>query len=880
MKQLRALVSRFAGLFGSERRERELADEIDSHLQMHIEDNLRSGMTPEQARRDALIKFGGREPTSQAYRERGTIPLFENLIQDLRFAVRQLMKNPGFAATAIVVLALGFGASVAIFAFVEAALIKPLPYQNPTRLVSLYESMPTCPRCNVSYQDFLDWKRRNKVFSSLEAWGYSEYQLNTSEGAEPVPGVRVTDGFFRTLGVTPILGRDFYAGEDSPGAAHSVLLSYETWQRRFGGDKSVLGRPVTLSDTTYTIIGVLPSEFQFAPRASAEFWATLHDPNNCETRRTCHSLFGLARLRDGVSVQGALVDIAAITKQLAIQYPDSNRDEDGLVITLSEAIAGDIRPILLMLLAGASLLLLIACVNVSGLLLVRSQGRKREMAVRSALGASLGRLVRQFMTEGLLLVAIASVLGLACAYCAMRLLLSLVPARVLAGMPYLQHLGMNPHVMAFAGVLSLFAAALCSVIPMSRLSVRSLRGDLTEGGRGSVGTLWRRFGTNLVVVELAVAMVLLVAAGLLGKSLYRVLHVDIGMRPDHLATLQVATSKAYSEDEQEIALEREIVQRMKSLPGVKSVAISNELPVRSWDMSTRIRVAGRPWNGERNEVPERDVSPGYFTTLGAKLWRGRYFSDAENDPSKPRTAIVNQTFAKQYFPGEDPIGRKISYVLSKDTIEIVGVVEDIKEGELDTANRPILYRPFNQSMWASFNVIVRTSLAESALLPAMRAAILQIDPQLAISNPATMNQLINNSQPAYLHRASAWLVGSFAAMAAVLGVVGLYGVIAYSVSQRSREIGVRIALGAQRSSVCQLILKEAGGLIVFGIVAGLACSVAAATLMRKLLFDIQPWDAVTLIAVSTVLAVFALLASYIPARRAASVNPVEALRAE
>jgi predicted permease len=403
---------------------------------------------------------------------------------------------------------------------------------------------------------------------------------------------------------------------------------------------------------------------------------------------------------------------------------------------------------------------------------------------------------------------------------------------------------------------------------------------MADKSRGSAKTLWRRLGGKLVVVELAVAMILLVGAGLLGKSLYRLFHVDIGMQPDHLATLLVSTSKAYSEDQQEMALEHELMHRMKELPGVRSVAISHELPVGSWDMTTRIRVVGRPWNGERNEVPERDISPEYFTTLEAKLLRGRYFSEVENDPAKPRVAIVNERLAKQYFPGEDPIGKKIAYVLSKDTIEIVGVVEDIKEGELDSTNRPIMYIPFNQSMWASFNVIVRTSQAEQSILPTMIAVIHQINPEIATSNAATMNELIGDSQPAYIHRASTLLVGGFAALAMVLSVVGLYGVIAYSVSQRSREIGVRMALGAQRASVYRLILREAGTLVVFGIVMGLFCSTTATTFVRKFLFGIQPWDPMTLIGVSALLGIAGLLASFVPARRAASVNPIEALRAE
>jgi macrolide transport system ATP-binding/permease protein len=861
-----------------------MADEIDaefrSHIEMRTEDNIAGGMSPEEARREASIQFGNPTATRERVTGIDTTLMLESILLDFRFADRQLRKNPGFALTAILVLALGVGATVTIFAFVDSALIKPLPYENPTRLVSLYESMATCPRCNVSYLDYLDWKKNSKSFRSLEAWGFSNYQLSSSEGAERVPGVRVSGGFFRTLGVTPILGRDFSAEEDTPAGPRTVLLSYATWQKRFGGNKNVLGQSIVLSDISYTIIGVLPREFQFAPRGSAGFWATLHDPDSCQTRRFCHSLFGIARLNDGISVRAAAIEISSITKQLEQQYPDSNRDEASLVMPLSEAIVGDIRPILLMLLGGAGLLLLIASVNVLGLLLVRSESRRREMAVRSALGASVARLSQQFAIEGFLLVSVAGALGLAWAYLGMHFLPRLVPEPVLTGMPYLRQLGFSSHLLLFSGFLMLSALALFSIIPALNLSASSSRADLSEGSRSATGTLWRRLSTKLVVVELAIAMVLLVAAGLLGKSLYKLLHVDIGMRPDHLATLLVSTSKAYAEDEQEIALEQEIMRRMTALPGVKSVAISHELPVGSWDMTTRIRVVGRPWHGERNEVPERDVSPDYFKTLEAKLLRGRYFAEVENDPKKSRIAIINERFARLYFPNEDPIGKKIAYVLSKDSIEIVGLVGDIKEGEIDTSNRPIMYIPFNQSMWASFNLIVRTSQAEQSILPAMATTIHQINSEIATSNPATMNELIGDSQPAYIHRASASLVGGFAALAMVLGVVGMYGVIAYSVSQRSREIGIRMALGAQRAGIYRLILNEAVMLVALGIVVGLSCSVAATTLLRKFLFGLEPWDPTTLIVVSALLAVVGMLASFVPARRAASVNPVEALRAE
>lgn len=448
-------------------------------------------------------------------------------------------------------------------------------------------------------------------------------------------------------------------------------------------------------------------------------------------------------------------------------------------------------------------------------------------------------------------------------------------------MPYLLGLGLNVRVLAFAGVISLLAAVLFSITPTFRLSLSEMREGLAEGSRGSAGNTWRRLGSKLVVLELATAMVLLVGAGLLGKSLYHLLRVETGLQPDHLAALEVAAPKStYAKDEQVIALTRQIANQIANLPGVQSVGISSQLPVSHNGNTTWFRVIGRPYHGEHNETPERDVSSGYFRTVGAKLLRGRYFTEAE-DASKPRVVIVNEALAKQYFPGEDPIGKQITYLSDPPVpIEIVGIVRNIKEGALDTTTPPVLYIPFNQSPGIFFNVTVRTSQTERSLLTTLAATIRQIDPGIITTGAATMRDIINDSQSAYLRRSSAWLVGGFAALALLLSVIGLYGVIAYSVSQRTREIGVRMALGAQRSSVYQLILKEAGWLAALGIALGAVCSLAAATLLGGLLFGVRSWDVPTLAAVALVLGTAALLAAYLPARRATRVDPMSALRHE
>ncbi|MGB9075926.1 MAG: ABC transporter permease [Terracidiphilus sp.] len=868
-------------LLGRKRFGGELDEEMAFHRQQTEIEFIAGGMTPERARHAAMRQFGNATKLREQSHEVVEFKM-ETVVHDLRFALRQLRKNPGFAMTTILILALEIGASVAIFAFVDAALIKPLPYPEPARLVAVNESTDLFPRNNLSYPDYLDWKRMNTTFNSMEVFTRTFYALSTPTGTEPVPGERVSAGFFRTLGIQPMLGRDFQVGEDVAGAAPVVLLSYRTWQRRFGGRADVVGQVVNLSGVAHTIVGVLPSDFHFALRDNAEFWEPLQPTHECEKRRSCHNLDGVGRLQNGVSVQSAMAQMKSIALQLEKQYPDSNRGNSASVVLLSEVIVGDIRPVLLMLLGGAGLLVLIACVNVSSLLLVRAESRRREIAVRGALGASRARLSRQFVTEGLTLVVAGSAAGLGFAYGAMKVLSGLISKDMMIGMPYLRGLGLNLHVLLFTGCLAALAAILFAITPILHFRFSKMREGLFEAGRGSAGTLWRRVGANLVVIELATAVVLLTGAGLLGKSLYNLLHLDMGFPTDHLATINVGLpDAAFSKDEQVVAFARSAVARVQSLPGVESAAITSVLPVSCNCNTDWVRFLGRPYNGIHNEVNERDVSAGFFTTIHAKLLRGRYFTDAE-DGTKPKVVVVNEAFAKKYFPGEDPVGKRMgdTELTPKSIREIVGVVADFKDAGLAQEQWPAEYFHFNQNTDKYFSMIVRTGQDEQTVLPVLAAAIHQVSAQAAVEEGSTMTQHINDSQSAYIHRSAAYLVGGFAALALVLGVVGLYGVIAYSVSQRTREIGVRMALGAQRSSMYKLVMLQAGWLTGTGLAIGLVCSVGASLLMRNLLFGVQAWDAVTLGCVALLLGLASMAASFLPARRAASVNPTDALRAE
>jgi macrolide transport system ATP-binding/permease protein len=863
-------------------RENELDEEIQAHLRMAERDRTERGETTEEARAHVRYEFGNLLLTKEVTRAQWGSAWLDQFLLDLRFAVRQLSKSGAFAATAIIVLALGMCASITIFAFVDAALIKPLPYPDPTRLVEVTETAPQFPRANLSYPDYQDWQRLNTVFRSFDVFSGGGFLFVAPTGAEPTYAAHVSSGFFRTLGVKPLLGRDFLGSEEAPGGPRVVVLSYRTWRRRFGGKKDVVGHAVTLSGQLYTIVGVLPEDFQFAPLGASEFWTTIDAKNECTLRRSCHDLDGLARLKEGVSIESAQANMTAIAKQLERQYPDSNRDQGASVISCSEAIVGNLRPILMVLMGGAGLLLLIAWVNVASLVLVRSESRRREMAVRSALGASVTRLLGQFVTEGAVLVLVASALGLLFANWSMQALKGLIPGDMLPGLPFLLDLGLNWRVAVYAFALAVLSVVLFSLTLSIHFAVSKMRDGLTEGSRGSAGKGWRRLGSRLVVVELAIAMVLMVGSGLFGKSLYRLLHVRLGFRPDHLATVTVAAPDVgYAEDEQRIKLGRDIVAKVESLPGVQHAAIATMLPVGYNGNTDWIRFVGKPYDGKHIEVNERDVSSEYFRTIGAKLVRGRYFNDAE-DESKPQVVIINQTLANRYFAGEDPIGRQIGDIsLTPKSIKtIIGVIEDIKDGALDSEIWPAEYHPLNQDPSTYFRVIARTSQRPEAVLPALGPAIHRLHPDVGADAEATMEGLINRSMTAYLHRSSAWLVGGFAAMALLLGVVGLYGVIAYSVSQRTREIGVRIALGAEHAAVYWLILKEAGRLISVGIGLGIVGAVGAATLVRTLLFGVSSWDVETIVTVAVVLGIAAVAASFVPARRATSVNPVEALRTE
>jgi macrolide transport system ATP-binding/permease protein len=876
------LVYRLRALIGRQRVEAELQEELQHHLELEAQKYCERGVSPKSATRQARLVIGGPEQVLQQCREARGTRLLEDVVQDLQFAVRQLRKNPGFTFTAIAVFGLGIAASTAIYGFVNEALVKPLPYRDPSTLVALYERIPVGDRYHLSEFDYEGWKQRNRVFTSLDVYRPDRFTLKEGGGVEEVSGALISDGFFGTLGVTPFLGRDFRHGEDRPSAASTVMLSYETWRKRFGANPHVVGSTAALDGDSFLIVGVLPQQFHFAPVGRVEFWRTLH--GLCQDNHECFPYYGVARLKQGVSVGAALENISSIAQQLALQFPKTNRDRSANVIPLADAILGDIRPTLITLLSGAGLLALIGFMNVSSLLLVRAESRRQEIAVRGALGASRIRLLRQFAVEGFLLAASGCAVGMALTYGLLGALAGQIPPNLLDNMPYLEGIHWNAHLLFFASAVSLLGGVLFSAGPALHLFLSDIQKGLMEGGRTSAGRGWRRLGASLVAIELAITVVLLVGAGLLAKSFYRLLHMDIGIDAGRLAVLHVAQLGPWDNEKRNLALERQIVAGISALPGVTSVGVSKEPAVGGGEgyshLFTHYRVAGRAYVGVGDEAFDQTVSVGYLETLRARLLCGRYFTDAD-DASKPGVAIINRTMARQEFPGEDPIGKRIISQYDPDhPSEIIGVVDDVKDGPLDMKPTAAVYNPFNQNPFNNFYVTLRTSQSEKAMLPSLVKAVNAIDPGLIADQEESMTDRIDNSQTAYLHRSAAWVVAGFAGLALLLGAVGLYGVISYSVGQRRREIGVRMALGAQRHSVYRLILTEAAWLAAFGIAGGVLGSLGLAGLLRGMLFQVSPWDEETLLCVACMLVAVALFASYLPARRAASINPTEALRAE
>jgi macrolide transport system ATP-binding/permease protein len=814
-------------------------------------------------------------------------PVLEPFRNELRVAARQLVANRRFAATVILVLAVGIASTVAIFAFVDAALIKPLPYADPSRLVTAFTLRPDRAlgqaRNMVSYLNFRDWRENAAVFSSVAAFDIrAGFVLTTVTGSERVSGLRVTGGFFRTLGVVPALGREFGPDDEGVAAAAMVMLSHGAWQRRFGGRPDVIGETVVLQGEPHLVIGVLPSSFHFPMASPADFWTTIRGRQPCWESRRCRSMETVARLANGVSAAAAQGALDGIITRLRAEAGDTTA-ETTVLLPLNEIVVRGVRPVLLTILGGAGLLMLIACVNVVTLFVARTHARSLELGVRTALGAPHARLFVQFSAEAIVLVACATGLGLALGAAAIRFLKGLMTTEMASRIPFADGLALDLRATLFAVLLALTVCAVFTLAPFLWVYGASRLAVFSEQGVRSGGMKWRRTGRSLVTIELAIALILLVATGLLGQSTYRLLSVDPGFAAEHLAIAFVsplaprpaADVVTGAPGEPPGLLARQVAQRLSVVPGVTAVGYADLLPLGGGLAPTSgFRVPGRSVGETVEDHPVRRVSAEYFRALDASLLRGRFFTEGDVD-ARRNVVIINDTASKLYFPGEDPLGQSL-VVGAPPVRQVVGVVADIAEGPLETPPYPVAYVPFDQ---VGFALVVRTMESPDAVVASLPALVREVRSNVLVQGSGTMVGRLNQLPSASVKRASAWLVGAFAAIALLLGSGGLYAVIAYFAAQRSREIGIRMALGARHRSVYRLVLGEAAVPIAVGIAAGTIGAAATATFwMRDLLFGVGPMDAATLAIAAGALTVSAIAASVVPARRAAGVDPAAALR--
>lgn len=820
----------------------------------------------------------------------------QTLIQDLRFSVRMLLKKPGFTLIAIITLGLGIGANTAIFSVVNGVLLRPLAYQEPENLMTVLQegSGPVSPA------NFLDLRNNSQTFAQMaaaEAWGGT---LTGNDKAEALAGLRMGEGLFEMLGVPPLIGRTLQAEDYQPGKDHVLVLSHKLWQRVFGGDQKIVGQQITLSGESYTVVGVMPPQFLFPPFWStrAEMWTPL-DLAPRATSRGGNSLRVFARLKPGMSQTQAQAEIETMNKQLAQAYPQNNTGLNLRVTPLNEKVIGDVRPALLSLSVAVGFVLLIACANVACLLLARAASRQKEAAVRVALGASRWRILRQLLTESLLLSLCGAIVGVLLAVWGIdwvTTFLSGDSTSFRVRMPRLSEIKLDSVALFFTLGISLVTSVLFGLAPALAASKPDLNHVLKEGGRGTTGGR-NRLRESLVVAELALALVLLIGAGLLMNSFVKLQNIDPGFDPHNVLTMTVSLSGAtqYVGPSRE-AFYQQVLSQIKALPGVESASAINHLPLAGDQWSRGLTIEGRPLPPPGQEVVAvfRVSRPGYFQTMGIPLRAGRDFTDRDT-PDAPGVVMINESLAKRQWPNDNPIGKRITIgdvrVNSSGTgprwMTIVGVVKDVKQDNWMGQPYNEFYLPFQQSQdfyasnsrqYTSMTLVVRTNVDPQSLTKAVQEAVSSIDRNLPVSSILTMEQVVANTL--WQQRFNLQLIGLFAGLALVLAAIGLYGVMAYSVAQRTHEVGLRMALGAQRSDVMKLIVGQGMKLALLGVVLGVIASFGLTRLMSRLLFDVNATDPVTFAVIAVVMLLTALLACWLPARRATKVDPLVALRYE
>ena len=881
MRALRAFLIRLGGWWGRDRREREMNEEIEAHFQMHVEDNQRAGMSAAEARRQAVLKFGGIESAKESLRGRWTVAFLETTWQDLKYALRGLRRNPAFALTAVLSLALGIGASIAIFTVADNLLLRPLPYRDPGKLVMVWEASrrgEAYAHNVISPANYRDWKAQNDVFDGIAAFGDRRDVLNDGKRVEELDAQYVTADLLPLLGVQPIRGRLFTAEEDLPDAPKVVLIGYRLWQSWFGGDEGIVGRQVQLSGRPATIIGVLGPGFYFRNR-STDLWEPLGlNPANDYRKSAGRYLMSVARLKPGASQQQAQAQMTTIAQRLEAAYPEFDTNWGVNVEPLRDSLVREVKTSMQVLLGAVGLLLIVACANVANLLLARQTSRRREMALRAAIGAGRWRVVRQLITESVVLGLAGGLLGVALARWAVMGLLALAPRDLVRN----ASIAVDLRILIFAVAVSVLTGIVFGLAPSWAASRANLIGGLREDGRGSIGG-HGRLRNWLVAAEIAFSVMLLAGAGLLFRSLIGIQGVDSGLNPSEVLTFRVSTPSArYPEPARRTQFYQRAIDGLRQLPGVRSVSAVSFLPFHGMAAGTWVGIGGRPpaRPGEELVATIRTVMPGYFQTIGIPLLSGRDFTPADNTPEAPWRFIVNQTFARKYLAGEEPLGKPINAAMERQNPfgEIVGVVGDVKEGALDKEPSPTVYYNHAHLIYSAMVFVVRTEGDPLALAEPSRRVIRSLDATLPVADVQTMDAIVRETFAR--QRFSAVLLAGFSLVSLLLAAIGIYGVLAYSVTERTREIGVRVALGADPSRIVSLVLASGARLVLAGTVAGMAGAMALTGLLKTMLFGVGARDAVTFVAVPLVLAAVALFAAWLPARRASRLAPVDALRAD
>lgn len=870
--------------------ERDLDDEMLFHIERETEANIRKGMSAEEARAAALRRFGGVDQMKERCRDLRGTRIIETFFQDLRYGARTMLKKPVYAAVAVLTLALGIGANSAIFTVVNAVLLRPLPYHEPDRIVQLWETNPVrgWTQATVAPANYLDWQRENSVFESMAAYSgddgkgsrLSNFYYKGAGEPERFKGLGTTGDLFTVLGVSAALGRTFRPEETWQGNNLVVVLSHGLWQRSFGSDAAIIGKTILLNGRERTVIGVMPTGFYY-PSKEVELWVPF-GWNEADMRQTqmrrAHFLRAIARLKAGVSIEQARAEMARIAAGLEQTYPDTNTKMGVGLGPLYDWVVEDTRLRLLIFLAAVGLILTIACVNVANLTLARASERAREIAIRTALGATRLRLIRQLLTESLLLALIGGLLALPLAYWGMKLLTRFSPGDI----PRVDEVSLDWRVIGFTFLISALTALAFGVLPALSSTRVDLNVNLKDGGQQLSSGGGKRLRGLLVVCEVAVSLIVILAAGLVIRSYYYLQRSDPGVDTENILTLRISLpGNKYQEARQVRDFYRQAEERIGALPGVEAVGATARLPLKGYDWTSDLTVEGRTDNSYGVEVRHKDVTHNYFATMRLPIVSGRAFNDSDTDKSTS-VIVINEAMARQYFPNEDAIGKRVKFAKPENQRApwhtIIGVVKNEQQDGLGQEVRPEVYQSQVQNPNESMSLVVRTTGDPMALVAAVRNEIFALDANLPAYDFTTMAEIVSGSMAR--ERFTVLLLGVFAAVALLLAAVGVYGVISYSVTQRTHEFGIRIALGASSLELVKMVIAQGMKIVVAGLVIGIIAALALTRVMASLLYGVSPFDPITFCSVPLLLAIVALVACYIPARRTTKIDPITALRYE